>query len=221
MADLVELIGLPGSGKSTLAADLERELASRGVAVSVYDKGSELPPHFSEISKLRRRVEIGRWLLSHRGFAAAVTARSTSKGAVKEMMRLLLREMRRRGLTRATPDVVILDEGALHKLIMLYAEGLVPRVEGLLSHLAEPSFCVSLAVPVEVAVPRLRSRMTSPVDSRPIRDLETYLARYATFQEWLVRSLPCPVIELGAGDIDVSDLADRILRARSLRENRL
>lgn len=210
---VIELVGMPGSGKSTLAGELAAEFGHRGVRTILNDDGSAPPGHFQEIPRYRRRLERAGTVLAHPRLAASIAVRSTSLGAAKDLWRLVTRELRRQRLSKVLSDLVIMDEGPLHKLSMLYADDQVLRVPGLLSKLTEPSFCVSLTLDPDVAIARLRSRQsTSPVDSRPSNDLERYLARYAAFQARMTRSLRCPVVELDASSkADVAALADRFL----------
>lgn len=192
---VIEFIGMPGSGKTRMARNLAAELESRQIRVLLNAEGSAQPHDIVDLPRYRRHVRRLAALLSDPGLAVGIVKRSTNRQTAAELWRLATREWRRQSLDRSNEAVVVLDEGPLHKLCMLHAEGQVTRPEGLLQHLTLPTLCVALDIDVVSAIARIRQRApTSPVDSKDEEDLTRYLKRYAEFQAEIIELLRCPIV---------------------------
>ena len=201
---IVEFVGMPGSGKSTVATGLASLLEENGVDVLHSADGSAQPEDLIALPRYRRNVERVLTIASIPALAFPIAVRSTSRTRAAEMWRLVTRELRRRSLGDVSHELVILDEGPLHKLCTIYAEGDIPRPLDLLSRLTAPSLCIVLRLDADLAAERIHARTShSPVDAKPHRELMAYLLRYQDFVDALLDRLPCPVISVDSSREDV------------------
>lgn len=206
--NVIEFIGMPGSGKTTAATGLASLLRNQGANVLMEADGSEPPGELITMPRYRRNIERVRMAASIPRLALSAALRSTSRARAAEMSRLITREWRRRRLHHTPNDLIILDEGSLHKLCIVFAEGEVADPLNLLSTLMPPSLCIVLRIEVELAAERVRGRPPmSPVESKLEGELIRYLSQYRECEDALIERLPCPVILLDSSRDDVIERA--------------
>ena len=202
---IIEFIGMPGSGKTTIAVGLASLLEEDGVDVLHNADGSAQPEDLIALPRYRRNIQRVLTIASLPALALSVAVRSTSRARAAEMWRLVTRELRHRSLRDVSHELVILDEGSLHKLCTMYAEGDLPRPLDLLSRLTAPSLCIVLRLDVNVAVERIHARTShSPVDAKPNDELMVYLRRYRDCEDALIDRLSCPVVSVDSSREDAT-----------------
>lgn len=201
---VVEFIGKPGSGKTTAALELISRVADEGIDVVHNDEGSTQTEALLETSRLKRNLNRFASIASRPVLAVSLAARSTSRPKAAEMWRLATRELRVRKLASIAHDLVVVDEGPLHKLCTIYAEDSVARPLGLLGRLTLPTVCFDLRVDAQVAMERIRGRASgSPVDLKADSELIAYLRRYQECEDVILARHEGKVLSVDAAGPDV------------------
>lgn len=191
---IVEIIGKPGVGKTTVAGELVDALRAEGISVRCELIGSEEEFHPSRPLRNLRRM---RRLAAMPALAIATGRRARTRAMRADLMRVVNRESHSRAVLDLPHGVVLIDEGTLHKLCLLHAEGRIDRPLELARWVRPPDLCVALNADDRDVLERIRTRVhPSRIDRMPEPDLELYLTRYAEAIRVLEQRLTCPFIHV-------------------------
>lgn len=218
---VVEFVGAPGAGKTTLVLQVAAALRAQGFACRPVQGHNRDEPGTLPRGRLpRAAVRLGR-LTRTPGMSLRCLPHVCSRAAGLDLLRLQRREALRRTLRSPSRRdhvdasyVVLLDEGCLHKVMLMAAQGRAARPGALARSVTQPDLCVLVDAGVDTAMERIRGRpVTTPVDRLADEALSTCLERYRRACTSVLRELRCPVVRVDAlGDGVAASVADAVTR---------
>ena len=206
---------MPGVGTTTTARQVVEILRTQGIDARLDSGGSAEPADLLTMPRYRRNAARIARLASLPALGVATLSHARTRSDVAELLRLANREIARRGIEDVPHGLVLLDEGPLHKLCLIYAGRRIRKPLRLVGTLSEPELCIVLEAEPEEVFRRIRSRpMSSPVDKQPDEELVRYLSGYREGKSAITRLLTCPVIPVNALGQDVAYRTAAVIMSR-------